>query len=60
MTLREFKEQINWFDARYDDMPVLIDSYVSDEPIYEPTDVTAQVKLGEAFIRIGVELEDSE
>lgn len=60
MTFKEFKEQVNWFDARYDDLPVLIDNYVSEEPIYKPTTVTAQVKLGEAFIRIGVELEEAE
>lgn len=60
MTLREFKEQINWFGEKFDDVPVLIDSYVSEEPIYKPTTVMAQVKFDKSIIRIGVDIEEAE
>lgn len=52
MTLKEFKEQVNWFDEAYDEMEVRICSYHSEVAMYEPVTVKVNNKSGEIEIEL--------
>lgn len=58
MTLKELKEQINYFDSEYDEMTVLVRSYVEETAIYVPSEVRCNMTGG--YIEISLDLDNEE